>query len=197
MKYTVFFDLGNVLLLFDHHKMKQQVASCCHLSLQETEFLFQKHFDAYEKGFISTQALYSDLLGREKDISFTDFTHALSDIFQPNIPVITLLEKLKTRGIKLFILSNTCDAHFNFAKANFSFLKLFDGFVLSYEVGSRKPERKIYQKALELANCSIKKCFYIDDVPEFVQAALSCNIDSEVYSNPETLHHHLIQRGLL
>lgn len=197
MKYTVFFDLGNVLLFFDHYKMKQQVANCCRLSLKETSFLFQKHLDAYERGAISTQTLYSDLLKGGKTISFTDFTHALSNIFQPNFAVITLLEKLKARGIKLFILSNTCEAHFNFAKEHFSFLKLFDGFILSYEVGARKPERKIYQKALEVGNCSTQECFYIDDIPEFVKAALSFDIDSEIYLDPETLRQHLIQRGLL
>lgn len=198
MKYTVFFDLGNVLLFFDHHKMKQQVAICCNLSVEETSFLFQKYLDDYERGSITTQALYSNLLELGgKPISFTDFTHALSNIFQPNFPVISLLEQIKARGVKLFLLSNTCDAHFSFAQKHFAFLQLFDGFILSYEVRARKPEKKIYQKALEIGNCSHKECFYIDDVPAFVQAARSLNIDSEIYLKPEILHHHLIQRGIL
>lgn len=198
MKYTVFFDLGNVLLFFDHHKMKQQVADCCCLSVKEISSLLQKYFDEYERGAISTQTLYSDLLklgGRA--VSFIDFTHALSNIFQPNLPVIALLKQLKAREVKLFLLSNTCDAHFSFALKHFAFLKLFDGFILSYEVGARKPEKEIYQKALEIGNCSSKECFYIDDVPAFVQAARSLNIDSEIYVKPEILHHHLIQRGIL
>ena len=123
MKYTVFFDLGNVLLFFDHHKMKQQVATCCNLSLEKTSFLLQKYLDDYERGSITTQTLYSDLLELGgKSISFTDFTHALSNIFQPNLPVIALLEKMKARGVKLFLLSNTCDAHFSFAQKHFAFL---------------------------------------------------------------------------
>ena len=198
MKHTVFFDLGNVLLFFDHHKMKKQIATCCNLSLEETSFLLQKYLDDYERGSITTQTLYSDLLELGgKLISFTNFTYALSNIFQPNLPVIALLEKMKARGVKLFLLSNTCDAHFNFAQKHFTFLQLFDGFILSYEVGARKPEKEIYQKALEIGNCSHKECFYIDDVPAFVQAARSLNIDSEIYSKPEILHHHLIQRGIL
>ena len=197
-KYTIFFDLGNVLLFFDHNKMQQQVADCCCLSIKEVSSLIQKYFDGYERGTISTQTLYSDLLALGgKSVSFVDFTHALSNIFQPNLPVITLLEQLKNRGIKLFLLSNTCDAHFSFAQKHFAFLKLFDGFILSYEVGARKPEKEIYQKALEIGNCSSKECLYIDDVPAFVQAARSLNIDSEIYVKPEILHHHLIQRGIL
>lgn len=198
MKYTVFFDLGNVLLFFDHHKMKQQVATCCNLSIEEISFFFQKYLDGYERGSITTQTIYSDLLELGgNSISFTDFTHALSNIFQPNFPVIALLEKMKDRGVRLFLLSNTCDAHFSFVQKHFAFLQLFDGFILSYKVRTRKPEKKIYQKALEIGTCSREECFYIDDVPAFVQAARSLNIDSEIYLKPEILHHHLIQRGIL
>lgn len=198
MKYTVFFDLGNVLLFFDHHRMKQQIATCCKLSIEEVSFLFQKYLDGIERGSITTQALYSDVLKLGgKPTSFSDFTHALSNIFQPNLPVIALLERLKAQRTKLFLLSNTCDAHFSFAQKHFDFLQLFDGFILSYEVGARKPDKKIYQKALEIGNCSSQECFYIDDVPAFVQAARSLNIDSEIYLKPEILHHHLIQRGIL
>lgn len=198
MKYTVFFDLGNVLLFFDHHRMKKQLATCCNLSLKEISFLFQKYLDEIERGTITMQTLYSNLLELGGNpISFAEFTYALSDIFQPNLPVIALLESLKTRGVKLFLLSNTCDAHFSFAQKHFPFLQLFDGFILSYEVGARKPEKEIYQKALEIGNCSSTECFYIDDVPAFVQAARSLDIDSEIYLKPEILHHHLIQRGIL
>jgi putative hydrolase of the HAD superfamily len=104
----------------------------------------------------------------QKKLHFETLMHAVSDIFQPNDPVISIAKLVKDKGHRLFLLSNTCEAHFNFASAQFPFLKLFDGYVLSYEVRARKPEKKIYEKALEIAGCQNKECFYTDDILPYI-----------------------------
>jgi HAD superfamily hydrolase (TIGR01509 family) len=50
-------------------------------------------------------------------------------------------------------------------------LDYFDSFILSFQEGVRKPDWKIYEKALHEANAVPEECIYIDDVEEFVQAA--------------------------
>ncbi len=54
--------------------------------------------------------------------------------------VVTRLAK----GYPLFLLSNTNALHFEYIQENYPVLKHFSHFILSYKVGSRKPEKGIY-----------------------------------------------------
>lgn len=198
MQKTIFFDLGNVLIFFDHQKMCRQVAGLCGLEFERVQDLLLQYGDAYERGTIDNKKVHEELCRLcAKLVPFDALMHALSDIFEPNLPVIDLAEKLKEKGHRLFLLSNTCEAHFTYASTQFAFLKNFDGFVLSYEVGARKPEKEIYEKALHIAGCEQGECFYIDDVLPYVASAKSMNIDAEQYTTPQVLKEHLNARGML
>ncbi len=192
---TLFFDLGNVLLFFDHRRMEDQVAKLCNLDHKVVETTLRSHWDAYEKGQIDTRAVLKAL---GADVPLEEFMRAVGDIFVlPNHPVIELALKLKEKGHPLFLLSNTCEAHFKYALEHYPFLRQFDGYVLSYEAGASKPERSIYETALKIAGCSAEECFYTDDIPEYVTAARSLNIDAAQYSTPEELMEHLTNRKIL
>ena len=198
MKRIIFFDLGNVLIFFDHQKMCQQVAHYAGLDIDKVQQLMLKYGDLYERGHIDSMKLHSELCRMSgKNLDFAAVMRAISDIFAPNDPVISIAQEIKKRGHRLFLLSNTCEAHFAFASSQFPFLQQFDGFVLSYEVGARKPEKKIFEKALEIAGCRNKECFYTDDVLPFIESARSLDIDAEQYTTPHELTQHLSARGIL
>ncbi|MBS0604080.1 MAG: HAD family phosphatase [Verrucomicrobia bacterium] len=199
MKRTIFFDLGNVLIFFDHQKMCRQVAEYSSLDEQLVQSVMHKYGDLYERGHVNSQMIHDELCRMaQKKLHFATMMHAVSDIFEPNEPVIATAHHLKEKGHRLFLLSNTCEAHFTFASNHFPFLKIFDGYVLSYEVGARKPEKKIYEKALEIAGCQNKKeCFYTDDILPYIESARSMEIDAEQYTNPQELTQHLHARGML
>jgi putative hydrolase of the HAD superfamily len=195
---TVFFDLGNVILFFDHQLMCRQVADFCHLPPEAILPLLHTQGDAYERGAIDSRALHahlSELSGKKLD--FHGLMNAFSDIFQPNVAMVSIVKSLKRQHIPLYLLSNTCEAHFDFAYTHFPLLHLFDGYILSYEVNARKPEDKIFEAALSKASCAKEECFYIDDVPEYVDAARKLKIDAEVYTHPELLLTQLNARGLI
>lgn len=198
MKTTVFFDLGNVLLFFDTLKMYRQIASVCGLQLEEVTALALHQVDPYEKGEIDTQKVHEDFSRLcKKELNREEMQRAMCDIFEPNEAVIAIAREVKSKGVKIYILSNTCQAHFDFVHQRYHFLKLFDGFVLSYQVGARKPDKKIFESALSIAGCKPEECFYIDDVPEFVKAAKAMRIDAENYTTPERLKEALKQRAVL
>ncbi|MGC1877905.1 MAG: HAD family phosphatase [Rhabdochlamydiaceae bacterium] len=198
MKRTIFFDLGNVLVFFDHQKMYAQVATYCDLDLNLVETEMQRHGNLYERGDVDSKGVYEEFCRlSQKKLHFDTLMAAMGDIFKPNDPVIAIALELKKNGHRLFLLSNTCDAHFVFASSQFPFLKYFDGYVLSYEVGALKPEKKIYEKALEIAGCEKKDCFYTDDILDYIETARSIGIDAEQYKTPHDLTHHLNARKLL
>ncbi len=198
MKKTIFFDLGNVLIFFDHKLMCKQVATLTGIDEKAITNLMLCHGDIYERGGISSQMLHEEINKNAKaPVPFKQLMDAVSNIFRPNPPVIALALELKKRGHPLFLLSNTCEAHFDFATSQFDFLKEFDGYVLSYEVQARKPEKKIFQKALEMAQCCPEDCFYTDDILSYIESARSLKIDAEQYTHPEALKTHLSSRGFI
>jgi glucose-1-phosphatase len=198
MERTIFFDLGNVLIFFDHQKMCRQVAHVSGTDLKLVEKAMRVLGDPYEHGHINSQDIYNEICHlAQKTLDFDAVMRAISDIFEPNEPVLAIAKTLKERGHRLFLLSNTCEAHFAFASSQFPLLKDLDGHVLSYLVGARKPEKAIYEKALAIAGCKREDCFYTDDISPYVDSARSLGIDAEHYTTPQALTQHLQARGIL
>jgi len=197
---TAIFDLGNVLVFFSIPKMVNQISSCTGLAKEKiAELLLGKGLrDLYEMGALTSEALFDIFVKQSpKSFSFKEFFEAASDIFQPNEDCFPLLKTLKSKGVRLLALSNTSQAHFEFLKLKYSFLELFDEFILSYQIGAAKPDPKIYQAALNLAYCTPQECFYTDDIPEYIAMAKTYGIDAEVFKDAEDLKKHLYTRNLI
>ena len=198
MKKTVFFDLGNVILFFDHQKMFRQIAEFCQVDLKWLSEKVLEYFAPFERGEITSRQVHHFLCEASgKKLDYRGLQLAMSDIFQPNEPMVNLIKTLKNKQVPLFLLSNTCDAHFDYAYTHYPILHLFDGYVLSYEIGARKPEKKIFEKALAIAGCRAEDSFYTDDVPEYIEAAKALNIDAELFTHYNRLAEQLTARGLI
>lgn len=184
---TLIFDLGNVLVFFDIKKMFGQIAACTGLDTSVVKALLIEHQRLYEQGSLSNQELVQSFQKKStKSFTEKEFFEAASDIFRPNEPMLPLLTELKKR-YRLVLLSNTSRAHFEFLLPRYPILKLFDEFVLSYQVGAAKPDPKIYAAAIRAAKCPPQECFYTDDIEEYVLAARSHGIHSEVFTDAKRL----------
>lgn len=195
---TLFFDLGNVLVFFSLPKMFAQLAECTGLSIEQIKkvLLDTDVRELYERGFIDTPQLYKIIQSHAPNpFSFEAFTTAFSHIFTPNTELWPLVEKLKKQNVRLVLLSNTSECHFKHIEAHYPVLQYFDHKILSYEVGVWKPDIRIFQKALAAANCSPHECFYIDDIPEFIQAARSVGLAGFVYTTVDSLQEQLFEKG--
>lgn len=197
---TVFFDIGNVLLFFDFERMYNQMGDLCCLQPREIEFVLdqtQKHI-TYEQGGLSTEEVYHTLKQMSsKSFTQDQFMHAMSDIFTPNESIYPLVHDLKQRGFRLGLLSNTCDAHYRYIAAHYPIFTLFEIPILSYEVKARKPDHAIYQAALKAAARHPEECFYLDDIPDYVNAAKALGIHAATYRNTEQMKQHLREKKLI
>lgn len=196
---TIFFDLGGVLINFSHEKMCENIAQCCQIDNDLVRaHLFKKGLgEQYERGEIDSHTIHKhfcQLSGIALD--FAELMEAAASIFSPKKEMPPILENLKKQNISLFLLSNTCDAHFRYVKKHYKFLELFDGYILSYEAASRKPEKTIYETALQISRTPVEECFYTDDVPEYVDAALSYGIDSHLFEHSDGLVRALGDRNI-
>jgi HAD superfamily hydrolase (TIGR01509 family) len=100
-----------------------------------------------------------------------------------NIPAgVELLHELKAQGYKLFVLSNWDPTSFSLLKAKHPEIfmyqggEMFDGIMISGNVGILKPERAIFEKCLTDFNLQASDAIFIDDTIENVQAAQQMGI---------------------
>ncbi len=71
----------------------------------------------------------------------------------------------------LGLLSNTNKWHFDYGIRKTEVFKLFDAVTLSFEVGTMKPDPRIYHNMLTKLDMNADVCVYIDDLQENVDAA--------------------------
>jgi HAD superfamily hydrolase (TIGR01509 family) len=183
---TIYFDLGNVLCFFDQAKMLQQIATCCGLSLShvKTILLGDRLQESYELGKIDTLNVYRLFKSKSsKFFSLHEFTDAMSDIFTPNTELWPVVENLKQKGLRLILISNTCESHYNRIYSAYPILHLFDHKILSFEVGLLKPDPRIFKLALLQSQCSPSECFYIDDIPAFIRSAKKAGLQGAVFTD--------------
>ncbi len=196
---TIYFDLGNVLIFVHVDKMLEQLAK---LTRHDPEALHKLICNSnlqklYEAGIINTQQFYEQFLKlSSNEFSLEEFKEAFSNIFTPNLDLWPVIEKLKRENIRLILLSNTSECHFQYSEKNYPIIKLFDHKILSFEVGASKPDQRIFQKALESCSCKPEECFYTDDIPTFIESARHAGLKGETFVDVPTLKMHLKNRGL-
>lgn len=196
----IYFDLGNVILNFDHDIGCNQVAKLTGLSpAQVDDAIFGSGLeDKFETGLVDEDQFHESFCSATGcDIDKAQLLLATSDIFTPNMPVFSIITQLRTVGFPIGILSNTCSAHWELERQRFLILKeFFDPCILSYESKSMKPDGKIYQDAIERAGFAAGQCFFVDDKPENVAGAVEAGMDAVLYESPLALRSALAQRGV-
>lgn len=195
---TVFFDLGNVLVFFNNEKMFAQIADCCGLTTKRVkEILIQEKLHAdYETGRIDSTGVHRIFQEcSPKSFTLEELLKAASDIFVPNTAVWPIVEQLKQANLRLILLSNISECHFNYVYSKYPVLRQFDDQILSFRVGVLKPDSRIFLEALSRAQCDPKECFYTDDIPEFINGAKQVGLDAELFTGAPSLRNALATRG--
>lgn len=199
-KYSVIvFDLGNVLINFDYSiagkKFDEIEPNLGKQFLENHKNNYHIH-RAFEKGLISEEEFINIVLsGVNHKVDSETFVKIYSDIFTPNKDVISLLPILKKK-FKLILLSNTDPLHKKYGWMNYQFLSHFDHLVLSFEVGSVKPEEKIFKAVEELSKVPPQEHLYIDDIAEYVEAAKKLGWDAIQFLNYSQLLEELRSRKI-
>lgn len=197
----VYFDLGNVLLHFDHRRAARQMANVAGISEAEAwEAVFgdDRHL-VYERGDESTLAFFEAFCERTNSRPDIDaLMHAASDIFERNESMISLVEEVRAKSSRTGVLSNTNDAHWRFVLDNHSFAHdLFDVHALSFELRELKPARRIYDEAARLAGVAAESIFFIDDRAENIEGARQAGYNACVYTTTEEVAATMRDAGLL
>ena len=200
-KYSaIVFDLGMVLIPFNYtiaikrlNQIEQNLGNRF-IDFYNSNYHLHREF---EKGLMTESEFINKMLVIvDHKIDRETFCKIYSEIFTVNEDVISLLPALK-KGYKLFLLSNTNSIHQKYGWQKYEFLKYFDKLILSHEVKSLKPEEEIYREVEKASGLPSEEHFYIDDIKEYVDAAIKLGWDAVQFIDYQKLEHNLRERDIL
>ncbi len=203
----LYFDMGNVLLMFSHERMAAQMAAVVGIEPQRAwEILFGGDLGIrHETGEVTNQEFYDEFCRAaglstvdRAALDWTALEEAACDIFWLHVPLVAIAGRLNAAGYRLGILSNTNDAHWRYVAERFAYLTtMFHVRAMSYEIHVMKPDRRIYQEAARLAGVAPQDVFYTDDRLENVEEALAAGLDAVLFTTPAALSVELWRRGIV
>lgn len=197
---AVISDLGRVLLWFDNNVFLRKLAARAGRSFEEVKAAVHGDLELirrFDGGALSPAGFYErvvSLVGA--DVTHDEFFGMYNDIFSLNRAVARLLARVRQAGYRTLLLSNTDPERFGFVLRRFPELLIFDGYVLSFELGLLKPDPAIYLAAARLAGCPPSECVFIDDIEENVRGAEEVGMVGVHYRPQSDLEAELKGLGL-
>ena len=196
---VILYDLGNVILPFNHYQIAEKLSRFCQKKeLGDPRRIFSYLFDLqkgmindFDVGKVSSQEFFQSIkehLGLS--ISFDEFIPIWTDIFSENVEVAQIILSQKGRW-RLGLLSNTDRLHFHYILSKFSIMQAFDKWILSYEVGFKKPAVEIFQVAIAWASVEPPNILFIDDLKKHVEVAISLGMQGIPFLSAEQLKKEL------
>ncbi|MDP2830925.1 MAG: HAD family phosphatase, partial [Candidatus Omnitrophota bacterium] len=198
---VLLFDLGRVLVDFDHSRSAQRIAAFCSKTPRQIYDLFFESgaTEAFEAGKITPEDFYLQVKQMlDLELSYDSFEPIWNDIFflsAKNRSVFGLVNALRT-NYKTALLSNINVLHYKYLQKNFPVFGVFDRIFLSFQMGLIKPDKEIYNRVIRDLGVSPQEIFYADDRPELVQSAKSLGIRGRVFTNFGQLISDLEDSGI-
>ncbi len=201
--HVLFCDLGNVILPFDFEPAMKKLAALSGKNVDHVRnIFFQPGFqEQYETGKISSREFLESVrrsLGLDQwgQPPFPDAELALiwNDVFTENRPMIKWLESVVGK-FPTWLLSNTNELHWKFIWERYPIVQKLDGWILSHQIGFRKPDPQFFRVALEKSGSLSQQAFFVDDMEIHIKAARLLGIQAEVFQGVEALAAALKKRG--
>ena len=181
---NIVFDMGGVLVDYTADNATWHFTDDPEIVREIHNVLFcSQEWMALDLGSITDEEAISRILPRLSDdkvrevarITF-DHWHEYNNVARPGVAEI--IESIKKRGQKAYILSNVSRRLTDTWKSVVPAPELYDGAFFSGEVLALKPQPIIYQMFFQRFNLNPSECLFIDDVKANADAAIQCGMDA-------------------
>lgn len=190
---NLIFDCSDTLLRFGGLNWLREVTDEERALRIHRGMFLMPEWAAYDRGEISSEEtrrlLLEAMLPEDRELAreYFDCWYKKHTVIE-GIP--ELLAELKERGYKLYILSDypIC---FEYVWESFELFDMFDGRGVSYELHSRKREKKAFHLLLERYGLCAEECFFADDFALNIEAAADCGLHAHLFTTSENLREEL------
>ena len=184
------FDLGGVFFDWDPDHFYKNVFE----NIEEREFFLAEvcndQWNVQQDAGRSIAEAELELIPKfphyEKEIKMYYKNHRkmIRGVFEESLDI---LKKLKDKNYDCYVLSNWSAETFAGMIDDYTFLKLFDGLLISGEDKLIKPDHAIYQLARDRFNLNPEETVFIDDKLENIQAAQEMNFKTIHLTDPNII----------
>ncbi|GAC1616594.1 MAG: HAD family phosphatase [Candidatus Acidiferrum sp.] len=198
---AIIFDIGRVLIRVDLQRALEDLSDDLPLSPAEVWSAIENdpRWPDWQEGRISAPDWYFHLTKRlGASLTFEQFTAAWNRSLDPQpIHELSFFENLSKR-YKLGLLSNTDAIHVAKLESTYDFFHYFPPDVRTYSctVGASKPDPLIYREALRSCKVHADQALYIDDIPEYVEAAKRLGMSGIRFRSADQLYADMRSLGV-
>jgi 2-haloacid dehalogenase len=197
---TVVFDIGNVLIQWDPRHLYRRIFA----TPEEVEhFLSTICTSAWnlelDRGRPFTEGV-AELVARhpEHEAAIRAFDERWSEMVPGLVPgTLALMERLETRGVPLYAITNFSREKFAEARLRFPFLDRFRGVIVSAHVRLLKPAPAIFELLLGRYRLEARECLFIDDSAANVAGARAAGLAAHHFKDATGLERALIEHRLI
>ena len=177
---AVIFDLGNVLIPYDHRRTVAAVASLCQCDAKLVEELLAATSDDFGLGRLAPADLCAQMLARcaaPANVRCDDLYGAFCAGVGRNDAALAYAVELQRRpAVTVGVISNTNAVHVAWLDEHLPELAELDLVMMSNEVNLLKPDPEVFLLALELLEVGAGDALFVDDQPVNVAAAAALGI---------------------
>jgi epoxide hydrolase-like predicted phosphatase len=220
---AVIFDWGGVLIDDPLPGLMQYCADALGVSCEDYIKAHNKFAGDFTRGEICEKTFWDKVcgaLGKPVPKTTSLWGNAFRAAYRPRADMFSLVLSLHKAGYKTAFLSNTEVSSVEFFLSSFAGLRrtdttekdqlkynqnygkafaltsMFDVLVFSCDEGTVKPERKIYEIAVERLGSRPEQTLFIDDKQEFINAARKIGLNTILFSNIKQLENELMRFGV-
>ena len=195
----VAFDLGDVLCTVDEISAAKELAAKIN---QRWEYVHEIVFGQvaklrFERGEITFDDHAHDAIKTLRlDMSITELTEIYNSVIAPSenmFPIVSQISKTHRIGLA----SNTSEPHWKYAQKFLPFSSLLNPVIVSYLVGTHKPEKAFYERLVNESGVPADRILFIDDLETNIEGARKAGIIGLQFSTLENLETALISFDLI
>jgi len=191
---AVIFDMGSVVLMDAKHYINKKIQATFHMNFKKIHSVMKKYLPDLQKDYIDVLTFWRRVC---KDINVNIPDRVLKQIYlkqfirraRPKKSMLSLIQQLK-QHYKIGLISNTINDCYQHALAQ-GWYDIFDVAIISVIVKLRKPERKIYELALEKLCVKPYEAVIIDDEASFLVPAKKLGIYTIHFTSVKKLKQEL------
>jgi len=198
---NIIFDCGRVIMQYD----ERYISSFFTDNVEDAELLatvamHRKYWNAFDEGTL-TESVYLERVKKELPERLHASVERLAREWTSHMPPVEgipeVIEEIKASGKGLYLLSNfnqRLRGELHLAPS----LLLFDGLVISGEVGMVKPNENIYRYLLDTYKLDPAEGIFIDDRPDNIEAGEKLGIKGYLFDgDAEKLRAYLKEEGII
>ncbi len=192
-------DYGGVISKAQNSENVENILHILNLDDNDFRRVYESIRENYDSGQFTGEKYWRSILHH---YNLEESDYKVNDLIQEDIKSWTQINDVMVRFIKesrpkvrkLAIISNMTKDILAFMNEHFNWLDLFDALVFSCEIGTNKPDRRIYEACLRLLDLSPQECLFVDDSEKNVSGAIKSGMHGLHFKSFSQFRQEINQR---